>query len=201
MARIIRLTERDLSRIVRRVIREDEEGGGIKSAAEKMGKDAKSAAEKMGKDVHIDIKNSRYDTYSKIYQYLEEKNKNSGDMHSTKTNIGNQPRPRWQLSWNCKAPFYSSPDESKEWAAYITPSYIDGSSGKVNGAELYLFIKKIPVIQDKVTEWLGRPVKKNAQIDFASRKYDGLMFILKTQDDAQEAAYVISQVLKLKYYK
>ena len=201
MARIIRLTERDLSRIVRRVIREDEEGGGIKSAAEKMGKDAKSASEKMGKDVHIDTKNGGYDTYSKIYQYLEEKCKNSGDMHSSEVNVGNQPRPRWQLSWNCEAPFYSTPDESKEWAAYITPSYIDGSSGKVNGAMLYLFIKQIPVIQNAVTELLGRPVKKNAQIDFASRKYDGLMFILKTQDDAQKAAYVISQVLKLKYYK
>ena len=38
-------------------------------------------------------------------------------------------------------------------------------------------------------------------IDFASRKYDGLMFILRTQDDARKASYVISQVLKLKYYK
>ena len=190
MARIIRLTERDLSRIVRRVIREDEEGGGIKSASEKMGKDDSSLT-----------KNGGYDTYSKIYQYLEEKCKNSGDMHSSEVNVGNQPRPRWQLSWNCEAPFYSTPDESKEWAAYITPSFIDGSSGKVNGAMLYLFIKQIPVIQDKVTEWLGRPVKKNAQIDFASRKYDGLMFILRTQDDARKASYVISQVLKLKYYK
>ena len=189
MARIIRLTERDLSHIVRRVIREDEEGGGIKSAAEKM-----------GKDVHIDTKNGGYDTYSKIYQYLEEKCKNSGDMHSNKITIGNN-RTRWKLSWNCEPSFYSTPDESKEWAAYIRPTYIDNSSGKVNGAELFLFIKKIPVIQDKVTELLGRPVKKNAQIDFASRKYDGLMFILKTQDDAQKAAYVISQVLKLKYYK
>jgi hypothetical protein len=200
MARIIRLTERDLSRIVRRVIREDEEGGGIKSAAEKMGKDAKSAAEKMGKDDSSLTKNGKLDMYSKIYRYLEEKCKNSGDMHSNKITIGNN-RTRWKLSWNCKPSFYSSPDESKEWAAYIRPSYIDNSSGKVNGAELFLFIKQIPVIQDKVTEWLGRPVKKNAQIDFASRKYDGLMFILRTQDDARKASYVISQILEKNYYK
>jgi hypothetical protein len=201
MARIIRLTENDLARIVRRVIREDEEGGGIKSAAKKMVKDAQKASEKKIKDDSSAEKNGGFDIYSKIYQYLEEKCKNSGDLHSSKTYIGNQPRPRWLLSWNCKAPFYSSPDESKEWAAYIEPSYIDNSSGKVNGAKLFLFIKKIPVIQDKVTELLGPPVKKNVQIDFASRKYDGLMFILKTQDDAQTAAYVISQVLKLNYYK
>jgi hypothetical protein len=192
MSRIIRLTENDLARIVRRVIREeeDEEGGGIKSAAEKMVKDASSAAE-----------NGGFDIYSKIYQYLEEKNKNFLVSHSNKVSTGNQPRPRWQLSWNCEAPFYSSPDESKEWAAYIRPSYIDNSSGKVNGAKLYLFFKKKPVIQDKVTEWLGQPVKKNAQIDFVSRKYDGFMFILKTEDDARKASYVIGQVLEQNYYK
>jgi hypothetical protein len=180
MARIIRLTENDLARIVRRVIREeeDEEGGGIKSAAE----------------------NGGYDIYSKIYQYMEEKC-NFIVSHSNKVSTGNQPRPRWRLSWNCKPPFYSSPDESKEWAAYIEPSYVDNSSGKVNGAKLYLFFKKKPVIQDKVTEWLGQPVKKNAQIDFASRKYDGFMFILKTEDDARKASYVIGQVLELNYYK
>ena len=201
MARIIRLTERDLSRIVRRVIREDEEGGGIKSAAEKMGKDAKSASEKMGKDDSSLTKNGKLDMYSEIYKYMEEKLKNIGDMHSSEVNVGNQPRPRWQLSWNCKDPFYSTPDESKEWAAYITPSYIDGSSGKVNGAELFLFIKNKSDIEVGVTEWLGRPVKKNAQIDFASRKYDGLMFILRTQDDARKASYVISQILEKNYYK
>lgn len=135
------------------------------------------------------------DMYSKIYQYLEEKLKNFGVMHSTKFSRGNQPRPRWNLSWNCESPFYTNPIESKDWAAYIRPSFIDDSSGKVDGAELYLFIKKKTDIEGFVKDRLGEPVKKNIQFDFVSKKFDGLMYILKSQNDAQDAAYVISQII------
>ena len=139
------------------------------------------------------------DMYSKIYQYLEEKLEKFGDMRSNKVRTANQPRPRWDLSWNCKPPFYSGPDESKDWAAYISPSYIDNSSGKVNGAELYLFFKKKSDIEPFITKRLGQPDKKNTEFDYENRKYQGLMYILKSQNDAQDAAYVISQIIAPKY--
>ena len=163
--KIIRLTESDLTRIVRRVINEDEE------------------------------KKNKLDMYSQIYRYLEGKIGGIGDLHSMKHNYGGEPRPRWSLSWNCKPPFYDSPDESKEWAADIEPSFIDRSSGKVDGAELYLYFKKNSDTEDSITEWLGQPVKKNIQFDFLSKKYDGFMFNLKSKRDAEKAAYVISQIL------
>ena len=139
------------------------------------------------------------DMYSKIYQYLEEKLERFGDMRSNKVRTSNQPRPRWNLSWNCKPPFYSGPDESKDWAAYIRPSYIDNSSGKVDGAELYLFFKKKSDIEHFITKRLGQPDKKNTEFDYENRKYQGLMYILKSQNDAQDAAYVISQIIAPKY--
>ncbi len=140
------------------------------------------------------------DMYSKIYRYLEEKLEKFGDMHSTKFSRGNRPRPRWNLSWNCESPFYTDPDESEDWAAYIRPSFIDNSSGKVDGAELYLFIKKKSDIEGSVKDRLGEPVKKNVQFDFVSKKFDGLMYILKSQSDAQDAAYVISQIMAQGHY-